>query len=92
MILIRRLSVREHFPESDAIAPDITGVGEGAVIDGLRGIPGGEEGEEREDDERGGRMNRGERRGRGRMKRGEREGEEREDEEGGGRMMRGEGG
>ena len=78
MILVRRLSVREHFPESDAIAPDITGVGEGAVIDGLRGIPGGEEGEEREDDERGGReggrMNRGERRGRGRMKRGEREG------------------
>ena len=63
MVLIRWLSVREHLPESDAVAPDVTGVGEGPVVDGLWGVPGGEDGEEREDGGEEGEEGRG-RRGR----------------------------
>ena len=33
------LSIREHLPEGHSIAPDVTGMGESAIVDGLRGVP-----------------------------------------------------
>ena len=45
---VRGVAIGEHFPQSDAVAPNVAGVREGAIVDGLWSVPereGGREGE-----------------------------------------------